>query len=80
MGQGAQASIAPAFISEDRTIQCFWDSDRLDLGRVGHVPDPFYLSEVAHVYISEASAWSRLTPLSVIRGGESSLEKSIGVS
>ncbi len=56
-------------ISEDRTIQCCWDADRLDLGRVGYVPDPFYLSEVAHGYISEAYAWSRQTPLSVIRGG-----------
>jgi uncharacterized protein len=28
----------------DVTIQTCWDSDRLDLGRVGIFPDPYYLS------------------------------------
>jgi uncharacterized protein len=28
----------------DITIQTCWDSDRLDLGRVGIFPDPYYLS------------------------------------
>lgn len=28
---------------ENITIQACWDSDRLDLGRVGIVPDPYYL-------------------------------------
>ncbi len=28
----------------DRTIQTCWDADRLDLGRVGMLPDPRYLS------------------------------------
>ena len=28
----------------DITIQTCWDSDRLDIGRVGETPDPFFLS------------------------------------
>lgn len=27
----------------DSTVQCCWDADRLDLGRVGIIPDPRYL-------------------------------------
>jgi len=30
-------------IHADPTIQCCWDADRLDLGRVGIVPDPRWL-------------------------------------
>lgn len=29
---------------DDVTIQTCWDSDRLDLGRVGMTPDPYYLN------------------------------------
>jgi uncharacterized protein len=34
-------------VSTNRTIQTCWDSDRLDLGRVGIIPAPKFLSEVA---------------------------------
>jgi len=30
-------------LSDDATVQTCWDADRLDLGRVGIVPDPKYL-------------------------------------
>lgn len=30
-------------LSEDATVQTCWDADRLDLGRVGIVPNPKYL-------------------------------------
>lgn len=29
---------------EDPTIATCWDADRLDLGRVGMIPDPYYMS------------------------------------
>ncbi|MGE0488216.1 MAG: hypothetical protein AB7S38_03260 [Vulcanimicrobiota bacterium] len=32
------------FTSQDATIGACWDADRLDLDRVGRVPDPDYLS------------------------------------
>ena len=31
----------------DITIQTCWDADRLDLGRVGMTPDPYYLGTEA---------------------------------
>lgn len=31
-------------LSTDPVIQACWDADRLDLGRVGRIPDPRYLS------------------------------------
>lgn len=41
----------------DVTIQTCWDSDRLDLGRVGTTPDPYYLStEIARR--PETIAWA----------------------
>lgn len=42
----------------DATIQTCWDADRLDLGRVGIIPSPDYLSEFAAPLIDEALAWS----------------------
>ena len=48
-------------ILEDVTVQVCWDSDRLDLGRVGTRPDPRYLcTEAAKdpVYLAEAFHWS----------------------
>jgi uncharacterized protein len=45
-------------VSEDATIQTCWDSDRLDLGRVGIFPDPQYLSNEASIFIDLAYCWS----------------------
>jgi uncharacterized protein len=45
-------------VSEDATIQTCWDSDRLDLGRVGISPSPAYLSEEASNFIDSAYDWS----------------------
>ena len=42
----------------DATIQTCWDADRLDLGRVGIIPSPDYLSAFAAPLIDEALAWS----------------------
>lgn len=45
-------------ISLDPTIQTCWDADRLDLGRVGIMPSPAYLSRQAAIFIDLAHAWS----------------------
>lgn len=42
------------------TIQTCWDSDRLDLGRVGIKPIARYLSPTAAKQIQTAYEWSRL--------------------
>lgn len=44
--------------STDATIQTCWDSDRLDLGRVGIFPSPQYLSQEASLFIDLAHDWS----------------------
>jgi uncharacterized protein len=44
--------------STDATIQTCWDSDRLDLGRVGIFPSPQYLSHEASLFIDLAHDWS----------------------
>ena len=44
--------------STDATIQTCWDSDRLDLGRVGIFPSPQYLSQEASLFIDLAYDWS----------------------
>lgn len=44
--------------SVDSTIQTCWDSDRLDLGRVGIYPVPQYLSQEAALFIDFAYSWS----------------------
>ncbi len=36
------------------TIQSCWDADRLDLGRVGMIPSPKFLSVEASLLIDEA--------------------------
>ena len=41
-------------VSTNATIQTCWDGDRLDLGRVGIVPSPKYLSAEAHRHIETA--------------------------
>lgn len=41
--QQAMAMHSHGELEADITIQCCWDSDRLDLGRVGIMPDPQYL-------------------------------------
>jgi uncharacterized protein len=46
-------------VSTDITIQTCWDSDRLDLGRVGITPSPKYLSKEATRFIDAAYDWSR---------------------
>ena len=46
-------------VSTDSTIQTCWDSDRLDLGRVGITPSPKYLSKEATRFIEVAYDWSR---------------------
>ncbi len=45
-------------VSIDATIQTCWDSDRLDLGRVGIIPSPKYLSDEASIFIDLAYDWS----------------------
>ena len=46
-------------VSDDATIQTCWDSDRLDLGRVGIFPSPQYLSQEASLFIDLAYDWGR---------------------
>ena len=46
-------------VSTDATIQTCWDSDRLDLGRVGIVPSPRFISKEATKFIDMAYDWSR---------------------
>ena len=46
-------------VSADATIQTCWDSDRLDLGRVGIFPSPKFLSPEASIFIDLAYDWSR---------------------
>ena len=46
-------------VSDDATIQTCWDSDRLDLGRVGIHPSPKFLSSEASIFIDLAYDWSR---------------------
>jgi len=46
-------------VSTDATIQCCWDADRLDLGRVGIRPHPRFLSDHAAARIGPAYGWSR---------------------
>jgi uncharacterized protein len=38
-------------VSDDPTIGCCWDADRLDLPRVGTIPDPRYFSTAAARHI-----------------------------
>lgn len=45
-------------VSTNATIQSCWDADRLDLGRVGIVPSPKFLSKEASQLIDEAYDWS----------------------
>lgn len=45
-------------VSTNATIQTCWDSDRLDLGRVGIIPSPRFLSVEASKIIDEAYNWS----------------------
>ena len=45
-------------VSMDPTIQSCWDADRLDLGRVGIIPSPRFLSNEAAQLIDEAFDWS----------------------
>jgi uncharacterized protein len=48
-------------VSEDVTIQTCWDSDRLDLGRVGIMPSPKFLSDEASIFIDLANSWSGIS-------------------
>ena len=45
-------------VSTNPTIQSCWDADRLDLGRVGIIPSPKFLSAEASQLIDEAFNWS----------------------
>ncbi|WP_201747024.1 hypothetical protein [Limnohabitans sp. TS-CS-82] len=47
-------------VHECVTIQTCWDSDRLDLGRVGIKPNEKYLSPFAAKHIDAAYEWSKL--------------------
>ena len=49
-------------VSVDETIQTCWDSDRLDLGRVGIFPSPQFLSQEANLFIDLAYDWSTQSP------------------
>ena len=44
-------------ISTNVTIQTCWDADRLDLGRVGIIPSPKFLSKEAAELIDQALIW-----------------------
>lgn len=44
----------------DITIQTCWDADRLDLGRVGVIPNPLCISEAASELIEFAVEWCTL--------------------
>ena len=46
-------------VSTNETIQTCWDSDRLDLGRVGVFPLPQFLSIEGSIFIDLAYDWSR---------------------
>ena len=41
-------------LHDNPTIQSCWDADRLDLGRVGIMPNPAYISKNAHPQIERA--------------------------
>jgi len=58
----AMAHHSSGEVSVDPTIQTCWDSDRLDLGRVGIFPDPQYLSQEASIFIDLAYDWSTQSP------------------
>lgn len=45
-------------VSTDATIQCCWDADRLDLGRVGIRPQARFLSQHGAARIGPAYNWS----------------------
>ncbi len=45
-------------VSTNPTIQSCWDADRLDLGRVGIIPSPRFVSAEASQLIDEAYEWS----------------------
>lgn len=48
--------------AEDITIECCWDADRLDIGRVGPLPDPKFLCTSAardSLVRGRAFLWSR---------------------
>jgi len=45
-------------VSTNSTMQSYWDADRLDLGRVGIIPSPKFLSAEASQLIDEAFNWS----------------------
>jgi uncharacterized protein len=45
-------------VSTDATVQCCWDADRLDLGRVGIRPQPRFLSGHGAARIGPAYNWS----------------------
>lgn len=49
-------------IDADITVQCCWDADRLDIGRVGIIPNPKYLCTAAAKnpsMLKQAFLWSR---------------------
>ncbi|MCU0605178.1 MAG: hypothetical protein MUC33_21255 [Desulfobacterales bacterium] len=45
--KGAIFDHTAGLISTDPTVGACWDADRLDIGRVGFVPDPAYFSTAA---------------------------------
>ena len=49
-------------VSTDATIQCCWDADRLDLGRVGIRPHARFLSTHGAERIANAYEWSLEAP------------------
>lgn len=50
---------ADGFHHEDPTIGTCWDADRLDLGRVGMIPDPAYMSTAFGAEIATHGAITR---------------------
>jgi uncharacterized protein len=46
-------------VHADPTVQTCWDADRLDLGRVGVMPDAKFLSAHAIPMINDAYLWSK---------------------
>ncbi|MGC4013561.1 MAG: hypothetical protein QM755_03430 [Luteolibacter sp.] len=46
----------------DPTVGTCWDADRLDLGRVGMIPDPYYMSTAFGKEIAERGSFFEFLP------------------
>ena len=60
-------------VSSNATIQTCWDADRLDLGRVGIIPAPQFLSQEANIFIDLAYDWSTQAPRRIAKASEAKI-------